>query len=108
MRLEETEHFDTEGFSGDVYVPNEAQKGFTALRVVVHGKHPLKRMIDTTRTYFVIKGSGTFTLNGTSQEVKAGDLYIVEPGSQYEYEGEMELFEVNISPENSFKDERLG
>src|SRR3569623_1824845 len=105
MRVEETEHFDTEGFSGDVYVPDEARKGFSALRVVVHGKHPRKRMIDTTRVYFVVRGTGAFTLNGTSTEARAGDLDVVEPGSEYEYEGDMELFEMNVSPNNSFKDE---
>lgn len=107
MRIAETEHFDREGFSGDVYVPGDARKGFNALRVEVRGKHPRKRMIDTTRVYFVVDGGGTFTINEESSKVEKHDLYIVEPGSEYEYSGNMTLFEFNISPDNSFKDEIL-
>ncbi len=96
MRFDETEHFDRDGFSGDVYVSDENKKEFNALRVSVHGKHPLKKMVDATRVYFVIEGKGTFTMNGTTNEVKEHDLYVIEPGSEYEYEGTMTLFEFNV------------
>ena len=96
MRKDETIHFDREGFSGDVYVNDEQNKGFNALRVSVNGKHPQKKMLDHTRVYLVISGSGTFTIDNKSQEVQIDDLYIIEPGSEYRYEGKMELFEFNI------------
>ena len=75
--------------------------------VTVNGRHPKKKMIDATRTYFVIEGVGTFTLDDTSHQVKQGDLYVVGPGHTYAYEGTMKLFEFNVSPNNSFKDEIL-
>lgn len=107
MKIDKTQHFDKEGFSGDFYVSKEDARGFNALRVSVHGHHPRKRMIDTTRVYFVIDGEGTFTINDEVHNVKKNDLYVIEPGNEYEYQGTMNLFEFNISPENSFLDQLL-
>ncbi|HEV3245205.1 MAG TPA: hypothetical protein VG102_02525 [Candidatus Paceibacterota bacterium] len=64
-------------------------------------------MIDTTRVYFVIDGEGIFTINDVTHKVKKNDLYIIDPSSEYEYEGKMTLFEFNVSPDNSFKDQIL-
>ncbi|HEV7453976.1 MAG TPA: hypothetical protein VGO07_01830 [Candidatus Saccharimonadales bacterium] len=108
ISLSDAEDFSRPGFDGHVYVPSEAGAGFNTLLVDVHGRHPLKRMVDTTRTYFVVAGSGTFTLDGAASAVAVGDLFVVAPGSTYAYEGQMQLLEVNISPDNSFKDETLG
>lgn len=103
MRKNETFHFDTDGFSGDVYVKDEDKKGFNALRVSVNGKHPLKKLDESTRVYLVISGTGTFTINGKPEEVQPDNLYVIEPGDEYEYEGQMELFEFNVSRSNIFK-----
>lgn len=92
----ERQHFDREGFSGDIYVNPEDGLGFSALMVDVHGKHPRKKMIDATRSYLVINGTGTFTLNGETQEVRQGDLFIIPAGGNYEYQGTMTLFEFNV------------
>lgn len=106
--LNQTEHFDREGFSGNIYVSKEAQQGFMALRVEVHGRHPRKRILeDNTRSYFVAEGEGTFTINKETHQVLPGDLYVIPAGGEYEYEGRMTLFEFNVSPDNSFGDEKL-
>lgn len=105
--MEQTDSFSREGFDGHVYIEKEAALGFNALLIDVHGRHPRKRMIDTTRTYFVVDGSGTFDLNGQVTEVKKGDFVVIPAGSEYEYQGQMQLFEVNISATNTFQDERL-
>lgn len=108
VSLSETDHFEREGFSGNVYVPKEANTGFFALQVDVHGRHPRKRMLEgTTRTYYVADGEGTFTLGDETHTVAKGDLFIIPPGGEYEYEGKMTLFEFNVSPDNSFRDEKL-
>ena len=108
ITLEETDTFDAGGFSGQVYIPKELKAGFNALLITVTGHHPKKRMIDTTRNYFVVEGKGTFTLDGEVHRIQKGDLFVISAGHEYEYEGTMTLFEFNISPDNSFKDERLG
>jgi mannose-6-phosphate isomerase-like protein (cupin superfamily) len=98
-------HFEREGFSGDVLVPKEAGVGFTALQVNVDGAHPLKQILKgNTRSYYVVDGDGAFMLDGEPQTVSKGDLVVIPAGSQYEYQGVMTLFEVNVSPGNSFRD----
>ncbi len=109
--LNETSHFDREGFSGNVY-PIPEGLGIKALLVEVHGRHPRKRMLEgTTRTYLVTDGIGTFTLGSedgdTSYDVSTGDLFVIPAGGEYEYDGAMTLFEVNVSPDESFGDEKL-
>jgi mannose-6-phosphate isomerase-like protein (cupin superfamily) len=101
ISLDETNFFDADGFSGQEYVTREMQAGFNALLVTVAGRHTRKRMIDTTRAYFVVEGTGTFILDEDSHQVEKGDLFIIAPGHEYEYSGTMKLFEFNISPDNS-------
>lgn len=108
VQLSETKSFQREGFDGHVYVPSEAGVGFNVLSVDVHGSHSRKRMLgDTTRTYYVIDGTGSFTLGETTTAVQAGDLFIIPPDGEYEYNGQMRLLEVNVSPSNGFQDEKL-
>jgi len=91
-----TQHFDREGFSGDIYVKPEDGLGYSALNVDVHGSHPLTKMAGATRSYYVREGTGTFTLDGVISEVKEGDLFVIPDGGAYEYKGEMKLFEFNV------------
>lgn len=108
ISLGQTDHFDHEGFSGDIYVPKNARRGFIALKVSVHGRHARKRILEgNTRAYFVAEGQGTFTINSKSYAISPGDLYVIPAGGEYEYEGQMTLFEFNVSPDNSFGDEKL-
>jgi mannose-6-phosphate isomerase-like protein (cupin superfamily) len=104
----DADHFDREGFSGDIYIPKSQEMGFNALLIEVDGRHPKKRILKgNTRAYFVVRGQGSFTLDDKTHEAKAGDLFVVETGSTYEYDGKMQLFEFNVSPDNSFGDEKL-
>ena len=62
---------------------------------------------DTTRTYYVIEGTGSFTVGADTHKVAEGDLFVIPPGGEYDYDGQMRLLEVNISPTNTFQDEKL-
>ena len=106
---QDTTRFDREWFSWEIYVDKSAKKWFTMLRITVHGKHPLKRMLDdTTRTYYVESGNGEFIIDGIKNEAKSGNFFIIEPWHQYEYNWDMILIENNISQSNSFKDELIN
>lgn len=96
ISLDETEHFEREGFEGRHYVKADERLGFSFILVDLNGKHPLKRMVGATRSYFVIDGEGTFTLNGITSKAKEGDFYIIPDGAEYSYQGEMTLGEFNV------------
>lgn len=104
--LAETRHFERNGFRGAVFVPKEAAMGFTALQIEVDGEHPLKEILKgSTRSYYVIDGEGTFTLNDNEpRTVSPGDLIVIPPDNQYKYQGVMRLFEFNVSKTNGFRD----
>jgi len=108
IQLSETQSFTRDGFDGHEYIAKSEGLGLTALAVDVHGTHPRKRMLgDTTRTYFVLEGTRTFILGDKSYEVIPGDCFTIPPDGEYEYSGLMRLLEVNVSPTNEFRDEKL-
>ena len=81
---------------------------YNALAVFVNGKHPIKQLGEqTTRTYLVVEGEGTFGLEGVNRPVSQGDMIVIPPKQRYQYEGVMTLFEVNVSPDNSFTDQKI-
>ena len=53
-------------------------------------------MVGATRSYLVIDGEGTFTLNGKPLKVREGDLVVIPSDGEYSYQGEMSLFEFNV------------
>lgn len=108
IKHSQTGYFEREGFAGNVYIDKDQTEGFTVLKIAVHGKHPRKRILEgNTRSYYVIDGNGHFTIDSDTYEIERGDLCVIPANSEYEYEGDMTLFEFNVSPENSFGDERV-
>jgi mannose-6-phosphate isomerase-like protein (cupin superfamily) len=108
----EVGQFERAGFDGRVMVSRDSGLGFETLEITVHGDHPRKRMLPgTTRSYFVIEGMGSFTLGGTdgdhTYDVEEGDTFVIPAGGEYAYTGIMILHELNVSPDGSFKDEKL-
>lgn len=91
ITLEDTIHFEREGFEGWKY-PNGL------MMIGVHGSHPSKRIDTGERRYTVvhIEGEGEFTLNGETFPISKGDEYIIPAGAEYSYHGEnMTLIEEN-------------
>jgi len=90
------EGFRRVGFTGNVLVNADHELGFSAITVDVFGAHPLKQMVGATRSYFVLSGTGRFTLNGEEIKVAEGDLVVIPDGGIYKYAGIMKLFEFNV------------
>lgn len=111
VTVDEAERFERPGFQGFIQVPTERGLGFSALTIWVNGEHPRKRIVEGTRTYYVVEGNGTFTLDDEVHTVGEGDLFVIPEGGEYNYEGEMALFEMNIPSDLSVSgtvvDERL-
>lgn len=108
ISFSETEEFERSGFIGRIIVPKEAQTGFSINLVDCFDDHPVKRVGEgTTRIYFVILGKGKFTVNNVTYVAIKNDTFVINPGETYSYFGAMKLIEFNVSPDNSFKDERI-
>ncbi len=107
IALADTQGFDREGFSGQVYETDQNGKLKSGL-ITVHGEHPTKRMTgDTTRRYFVIEGEGFFTLNGETFPVEPNQWVVIPPSAEYSYRGEMTLLETNESSSGNITDEKV-
>lgn len=101
--------FEREGFTGRVFVAKEEGVGFNAMQIDVHGSHPEKKILGgNTRCYYVAEGSGVFALNGEDHLVNGGEFFVIPAGGEYSYSGSMRLLEFNVSPDNSFGDEKLS
>lgn len=109
IRAADAEVFERGGFTGRVFVSKEESVGFNAMQIDVHGSHPDKKILEgNTRCYYVAEGSGVFTLNGEDYVANGGEFFVIPAGGEYSYSGSMRLLEFNVSPDNSFGDERLS
>lgn len=97
IRRADTEEFMRGEFGGWKYIAEMGDMGFTALVAKVNGTHPSKKMEDATRVYYVIEGRGTFTVDDIVYDAVIGDMFIIPPGSSYEYQGRMDMFEFNVA-----------
>ena len=64
--------------------------------------------IKSKHIYHVIDGSGKFIINGEEKEVTAGDTVVIEPNTEFTYQGNMILtfeMEPNFKEENEIKGE---
>jgi mannose-6-phosphate isomerase-like protein (cupin superfamily) len=103
--FKDTDEYHCGGYSVREYVSKEQKLGFNALFVDVPSAHPKKQVgAGNTRNYFVLSGTGEFTIDGNTISVKEHDLVTINAGQIYEYQGEMKLFEFNVSPDNTFND----
>ncbi|HEY4513324.1 MAG TPA: AraC family ligand binding domain-containing protein [Candidatus Paceibacterota bacterium] len=107
ISLNQTNFFDRTDFNGNVYVKAEDGKGFSALLVNCITSHYKTKLKNATRTYLVIEGAGTFTINDKTETANPGDMFIISDGDIYEYYGQMKLFEFNVPGTNSSNEEKL-
>lgn len=101
ISIEDARHFGRDGYSGDIFVEKDSGLGFNALLVDVYGRHYRTRIKGAARNYFVVKGQGTFTIDGKKEEVTPGDLFVITDSLDYEYEGNMTLLEFNVPATDS-------
>lgn len=104
--LSEAEAKDRGEFVARVYHSGTDQEDFSLLLVEVHGRHPRKLIEKGTRTYTVVGGGGTFTVDGEVHDVQLYDTFMVRAGHDYEYEGDMKLVETNV-PASGTRDRNL-
>ena len=78
----------------------EKDNDYNMLEIAVYGRHPKRRVLQGVRNYYVVSGSGSFTVAGEQQDVEEGATIIIHSGEVYEYSaytGGMKLLETNVN-----------
>lgn len=68
---------------------DESLKNVSVSRVKVSGENKKVRNLKSDLFYYVIEGSGVFSLNDERYEVEAGDLVFIPKGVAYQDSGEL-------------------
>jgi len=104
FNIENATKISEEGFTAHLYNTKEQYPAISAVFVECTGGHEQVYVKKSHRLYFVIEGSGTFTINNETSPIKKNDVIVIEPMTPYSYEGQMKLFEVN-SPATDSNDQ---
>ncbi len=90
----------------DLTVYGEGFPGANVIHVSVKEGH-FQEFYDVKSTYiyYIIKGKGTFFLNGQKVEAKETDLIVIPPKTRIYYFGKMEIV-LTVSPAFKEKNER--
>jgi hypothetical protein len=87
--------FSLEGLAGYEYQPLKDQDFAVHLLDVYKGHDTFMISKALTRIYYVIEGSGLFTIDNQNYEVAAGLVIEVPPGLEYSYSGSMKMLLVS-------------
>jgi len=90
-----TPAFSLEGLAGYEYQPLKDQDFAVHLLDVYKGHDTFMISKALTRIYYVIEGSGLFTIDNQNYEVAAGLVIEVPPGLEYSYSGVMKMLLVS-------------
>jgi mannose-6-phosphate isomerase-like protein (cupin superfamily) len=83
--------FVSKGLQGFQFAPLNDQELDVYLIDVTLGHDTFLRSRKITRLYYVLTGSGYFTIEGTRQDVGPGALVELPPNVEYSYSGRMKL-----------------
>ena len=75
------------GYVVDNYLGENLNLGYSVVRTHLNGKHPLMKNTLSKRTYYFLKGSGRFDVDGEIFDVKEGDTLTIEKDTIYTFEG---------------------
>ena len=98
---------DKGAFKARFYTEKKDRSDFNALLVDCITRHYKTRLKGAARMYLIVEGTGSFTINGKKEDADQYDLFIISDGDEYEYKGEMKLFEFNVPATDSSNEENL-
>ncbi len=98
---------DKGDFQARFYVEKGDRIDFNALLVDCLTRHYKTKLKGAARMYLVLEGDGSFTVNGKKEVAQKYDLFILNDGDDYEYEGVMKLFEFNVPATDKSNEEKL-
>lgn len=94
MKIADDEAVETEKDNMDLVIFSGEEHGMNGDIVHVtcdNSRHPPFIDHRSDYHYYVTDGSGAFTIDGETCSVEAGDVVVVEAGTEFWYEGDMEM-----------------
>ena len=67
---------------------NFATKDYNIVEGIFNGRHGAMMNKRSTKSYYIISGTGTFEIDGTGYQVEAGDIITVKPNSWLNINGQ--------------------
>ena len=92
------------GYVIDNYINETHNLGFSLVRSHLNGEHPLMKNINSSKTYYIIRGQGTFFVNNEQINVKASDVIIIPKNTKYKFNGKFSAILIS-SPAFNPKDD---
>lgn len=93
--LPEKQTFAAEDLLGFAYSNAQDNADMESLHLIIDGHSGKATTGESSRVYLVLIGDGEFVIEGEVTSVQKGDVIMLPKNTDYEYQGSMELFEVN-------------
>ena len=98
---------DRDGHDGKIFATGSAMSGH--LIIECHDKlRVLQTENESEFNYYILKGEGYFIFNGERQEVVAGDLVVVPPGTQFSFGGQLRMLLTVTPPWKPEQEEKVA
>ena len=69
----------------DNYLDKSSNMGYSVVRTHLNGKHPLMKNTLSNRTYYIIEGSGTFSVEDQDYKLSKGDTLTISKDTLYKF-----------------------
>lgn len=111
MKIERhnAENFEVDGIELHKYIEGTKNKPVDVLHVSVNEEH--EREFSNSEShfiYYIIKGRGSFWVDGEQIKVEPSDLVHIKPGDRIYYRGDMEMLLVTTPPYDEANDTYYG
>ena len=106
IKVNETIPNEREGYVYRRLISQDEQP-YNFLHIAVDGTHKARRVVHGIKNYFVLRGQGSFTVEGEELSVEEGTLIVINPGEVYSYTGTMDLIEFNIQTDGQIAHEDI-
>lgn len=77
------------------YFPADVSARLSVVAATLAGRHSLRKNLECDQAYFVVAGTGTAVVDGTSYDLAAGDVVFIPAKAVHELSGSLDLLIIN-------------
>ncbi len=99
IRQSEAVEHGREGLNGWYYQLPDIEGGRSVIYAEVTGEHGQRTIGEHPRMYYIIDGSGQYTVNGEAFEVQKGDLVVIPAFGTYNFHATSPMLKVLLNME---------